>query len=308
MDKILTAPVGAIQKFSTEDGPGIRTTVFLKGCPLDCLWCHNPELIENDVELIQSPTVCIGCGECIRICPQGAISSGEDGIVIDREKCVKCMKCTEACTSKGLRSVAVERSVDEVMHDVVQDKGFYDHTGGGMTISGGEMLIHPEFVKALVDDAAEKGINVCIDTSGFGNGDFLEAMAARDNVTTVLYDIKAVEREKHKKLTGEPNDLILKNLRRLSENSLSKNKIMIRMPLIAGLNDQDEDISDTVKLLTDLGLFKVTLLPYHSLGVNKKKRIGGHQDTFETPSDEHVEEIKAYFEAAGFEVEIQGKV
>lgn len=308
MGNELTAPVGAIQKFSIEDGPGIRTTVFLKGCPLDCRWCHNPELINTEAELIQSPNVCIGCGECIKICPKNAISSGDDGIVIDRELCDKCMECTKVCVAKGLRSVAEERTVDEVMHDVAQDKGFYDHTGGGMTISGGEMLMHPEFVSTLIESADKLGINVCLDTSGYGDGDFLETIAVRENVKAVLYDIKAVDSKKHEQLTGKPSDLILENLKRLAANPASKDKITLRMPLIAGLNDNEDDISEAIKLFAELGLFDVTLLPYHDLGVGKKKRIGGYQDTFKTPSDEKLETIKKSFEENGINVSVQGKV
>lgn len=303
-----TALVGAIQKFSTEDGPGIRTTVFLKGCPLNCRWCHNPELIGFKQQVIRLPNSCIHCGYCIEHCPQQAIFVNDmQQVDIDRVRCDCCLQCTRDCTAMALQPVAKEMTAEEILKKVEQDKDFYDNTGGGMTISGGEMLSQPEFVMELIRGAKERAINVCLDTSGFGPGDQLEQLAMQENVTTVLYDMKAIDDEVHQKCTGQSNQSILENLKRLADNPNLSGKLQMRMPLVSGLNDAWEWIEQTAAFYRELEIRHVTLLPYHNLGVSKKRNIGGMQETFEQPSDEYVQKIKEYFEqTADMTVEIQG--
>ena len=289
--------VGNIQKFSVEDGPGIRTTIFLKGCPLSCKWCHNPELINPNQQLIQSPTNCIRCGCCIEACPNQAISPDEErGVAIDWEKCDGCLECVSVCYAQALRGVAKPMSVEEILSVAEQDKGFYDNTGGGITISGGELLLHTLFASELIDKAASKGISACLDTCGFGKREDLLALARKPSVTTILYDLKSIDPVIHKEFTGVDNKHILANLKTLAQEKECLAKVIVRMPLIKGVNDSQEQIERVGAYLCDLGIERIDLLPYHGLGIQKQRNIGGFQEEFEAPSDERIEEIRTYFE------------
>lgn len=302
--------VGSLQKFSLEDGPGIRTTVFIKGCPLNCKWCLNPELIEPRQQLIQSPNNCIGCGYCVKTCPQRAVTiDPEKGVVIDRSKCDVCLKCAGECYAKALRPVAKAMTVDEILRIAQQDTDFYDSTGGGITVSGGEILMHADFVSKLIEEAGKQGIRVCMDTCGFGNPQALMEMARKENVTDILYDMKSIDDEVHKTYTGVSNRLILDNLRMLASEPETLEKLTMRMPLIKGVNDSDEIIHRTGALYKEIGVRRVNLLPYHSLGISKKRNVGGTQEEFEQPSEERITEIKNYFEKKiKLDVKILGRV
>ena len=302
--------VGSIQKFSIEDGPGIRTTVFLKGCPLNCKWCHNPEMIDSRQQLIKSPRNCIGCGHCLNNCPQEAISMDkENGITVDRTKCDACLLCAEECYARALRPVAKYMTVDDIIAEVEKDKGFYNHTNGGLTISGGELLLHTSFVSRLIDAAADKEINVCLDTSGYGNQNQLLELARKNNVTDILYDMKSIDNAIHKEYTGVSNELIISNLKALSSDEKILKKLTIRMPLIAGINDTEEIIKRTGEFFKKLGIKHINLLPYHNLGMSKTRNLGGKQEEFSPPSEERLEEIERYLtEEINLEVGILGRV
>lgn len=288
--------VGSLQKFSVEDGPGIRTTVFLKGCPLSCKWCHNPELIDPKQQLIQSPNNCIGCGYCIKTCKKGAVTMDpEKGIIIDRDKCDVCLACAKECYAQALRPVAKPMTIDEILDIAEQDKGFYDNTEGGITVSGGEILMHAELVSKLIDEAGKRGMNVCIDTCGFGDPKALMEMALKDNVTYILYDMKSIDDEVHREYTGVSNQPIIDNLKMLAADARTADKLIMRMPLIRGVNDSDDIIKRTGELYREIGVKRVNLLPYHSLGVSKKRNVGGMQEVFEQPAEERLTEIEAYF-------------
>lgn len=301
--------IGSLQKFSVEDGPGIRTTVFMKGCPLKCRWCHNPELIEPGQQLMQSPNNCIGCGYCIEICPSRAISMDKGRLVLNREKCTVCLKCADACYARSLRAVSKSMTIDEILFIAEQDKGFYQKTGGGITLSGGEILMHASFVKKTIDEAEKKGIQVCIDTSGFGNADDLKEIALKENVTHILYDMKSIDNDIHKMYTGVSNERIIGNLRMLAANTYTRDKIIMRMPLVKNINDSEEIIQATGKLYRELGLTQVHLLPYHNLGMSKQRNIGGIQEEFEAPDEERLCQIQKYFEEEiSMKVDVLGRV
>ncbi|MCQ2547106.1 MAG: glycyl-radical enzyme activating protein [Clostridia bacterium] len=301
-----TALIGDIQKFSTQDGPGIRTTVFLKGCPLNCAWCHNPEMIKPDQQMIISPSRCIGCMACVEACPEGGITVTDEGPSIDFSSCRACGECHAVCFSKAITPVAREMTVDEVMEKVLQDRNFYENSGGGVTISGGELLLHYEFASELIRACEKEGIGVCLDTSGYGDTGQLMDLAGQAKVNHVLYDIKHMDDEEHKKLTGVGNLQILENLRALAADENTRKKIWIRMPLISGINDSDEEIHAAADLMCELGLSRVSLLGYHEMGIAKARNTGADYTRFEAPSAERMDEINKYLEGRGLDSEISG--
>lgn len=300
--------VGSLQKFSIEDGPGIRTTIFLKGCPLNCKWCHNPELIDPEQELIKSPNNCIGCGHCIKVCPRGAVTMDpKAGVVIDRIKCDVCLKCADECYAEALRPVAKAMTIDEILRIAEEDRGFYNHTGGGITVSGGEALMHAEFVIRLIVEAGKRDIDVCIDTCGLGRPADLLEMSVQENVSHILFDLKSIDDEIHKKYMGVGNERIIENLKMLADDERVADKLVMRMPLIKGVNDGDEIIRRTGELYKKIGVKKVNLLPYHNLGISKERNLGGTQEEFEAPVKERLGEIRNYFsEEVGLQVDVLG--
>ena len=267
-------------------------------------------MIDAGQQLISSPNNCIGCGHCIQICPQNAISlDPEKGIHIDRKACNVCLKCAKACYAQALRPVAKKMTIDEILATAEQDKRFYDHTGGGITVSGGEMLTHADFVGSLIDEAAKRGIHVCLDTSGFGDGKALQKLARKENVTDILYDMKAIDDEVHQAYTGVSNKRILENLRMLADDPETSEKLWLRMPLVQGVNDTEEIIRRTGEFYQEIGVKKVNLLPYHNLGISKERNVGGVQEEFQPPSEEWLTKIENYFKNELYlDVSILGRV
>lgn len=281
-----------IQKFSIHDGPGIRTTVFLKGCPLRCKWCHNPEGLSAKTEVEYEPTKCIGCGACAAVCPRGCHTLSEtEGHGYLRDDCTRCGTCIERCVAGSLKLVGTEHTVEEVIKKVMADKIFYDTSGGGMTLSGGEPFFQPEFAIALLKAAKEAGLNTAVETSGFCKTDIL--LEAVPLVDLFLFDYKATGEDLHKELTGVPQEPILHNLKAISDAGA---KIMLRCPIVPTANDTDEHFAAIAELAETIdGIQRVELEPYHALGTGKAPKIGKTQEFSTTaPTKERMEEIRRY--------------
>jgi pyruvate formate lyase activating enzyme len=297
----VTGRVFDIKRYSIHDGPGIRTTVFLKGCSLRCLWCHNPESVDPGPELMHWPSRCTRCYACITACPKGAIAKdAAGGVVIDRKACDLCGKCAEACLYDAMQMVGREMSVEEVLSEVEKDKIFYDQSGGGITLSGGDPFVQSAFAEALLDGCRSRGISAAVDTAGFSRNGVLDRVASKAGL--ILYDLKCMDDVRHKELTGVSNVPIIDNLKRLAAGPT---EVWVRIPLVSGVNDDDKNIRRTIDLLSSLKTIKkVGILPYHSGGLDKARRIGqeSHFRKFETPSEERIAAVEAAFREAGFEV------
>lgn len=266
----ITGNIFEIQRFSIHDGPGIRTTVFLKGCPLRCLWCHNPEGVNISVQLSFIPAKCIDCGYCFRVCPNGAHQKVDGQHILDRDRCKVCGKCTIECYSGALELIGRNSSVDEVIAKVLRDKPFYETSGGGMTLSGGEPLMQIDFSEALLKAAKQEGLNCCVETSGQVNFSSFERVIPY--VDLFLFDIKEMIPEKHVEFTGASNKLILENLRQLYKSGA---RILLRLPMIPGYNDHIEHFEKVVQLKQLMpDIVGIEIMPYHNLGTSKIDRLG----------------------------------
>lgn len=289
-----------IQKYSIHDGDGIRTTVFFKGCPLRCQWCHNPETQKFQKQLLVDVKKCTGCGACVASCPSNAIEIMEGRTVTDQEKCIVCGECTTFCLSNIRELAGKEYTIRELVKELMKDEMFYEESRGGVTLSGGEvMCMDMDFIESLVKALHRKGITVTIDTCGFAPYDNFKRLLPY--VDTFLYDIKVIDQEKHKKYTGVENELILGNLEHLSEDG---GRIYIRIPVIKGVNAEEQSIHEIIDWLKEhkIHVEQVNLLPYHNTGSNKYHRLGAtYKGTiFETPTKEEMEHFVEMFCADGF--------
>ena len=282
----MTGTVFDVQHGSMTDGQGVRTTIFLKGCPLHCKWCHNPESQSVKPQLMFYRNKCTACGRCLEACPARSLSCGS--IKLDREKCILCGRCAELCPNDANELCGRTATVSEIILEACSDQPFY-RDDGGITISGGEPAMQPEFTLALIHCAAENGIRSAIETCGFGSSGFFTA--AHEAGAAFLFDIKALDDQKHRELTGVSNDLILHNLKQLF---VLHADVTIRLPIIPNVNDFTEDIEKLeVFLVENIGKYRrAELIPYHSLGKSKQAALGRSSDSYDSSiSREKAEKI-----------------
>jgi len=293
-----------IMRYSVEDGPGLRTTVFFKGCPLSCRWCHNPESQSPEPEIIYREYRCIGCGECFRACLHGAIKFSKGGITRLPERCKTCGACVDVCCSEALEASGRGMTAAEVMDEILRDRAFYEESGGGVTFSGGEPFSQAEFLEALLSASKAEEIHTAVDTCGAVPGEVIEKLSPL--IDLFLYDLKLMDEGLHQREAGVSNRLILENLRKLAE---SGNEIMIRIPVIPGINDSDENIIRTGEFINSLpGVRRVQLLPYHEAGVEKYRLLNREfrMPPTRPPERDHMEEIAETLSRYGLEVTIRG--
>ena len=291
-----TGLVFNIQRYSIHDGAGIRTLVFLKGCPLRCLWCCNPESQRSAPELGYIESRCVGgqdCGApCVMVCPVGAVSSNSQGrAVVDRAKCDVCGKCAQACGKGALKVVGRIMTVDQVMAEVEKDRLFYRRSGGGITVGGGEPLAQYKFAAALFEAAHGAYLHTALETCGCASWPHFSVVL--EHVDLLQFDIKHMDQARHKELTGQSNELILDNLRKV-RSVKDPRDVIIRIPVVPGCNDAEENIRATAKFAAGLGFNRIELVPYHRLGTSKYVQYGmvNPLDGCEPPSDADISRLR----------------
>ncbi|MFI5394918.1 MAG: glycyl-radical enzyme activating protein [Candidatus Binatia bacterium] len=302
-DRIVTARIFNIQRFSTEDGPGIRTTVFLKGCPLSCPWCANPESQAGGVEIGHSDPLCDHCNRCVEVCDKKAIAlNPEGGVLINRDVCDDCAKCVPVCGPGALRLLGDEYTVDRVFEEIKKDAAYYRNSNGGVTCSGGEPLAQARFVAALFKRCQEAGIHTTLDTCGSAPRRALERVIEYTDL--VLFDLKIHDRDAHLAITGHSNQQILDNAKYVASKGIP---MIARMPLIPGYTDAEENISAIAGFIRTLGThIPVHVLPYHRFGMNKYKMLDRPYapGDVKPPSPERVQTLVQRFQSLGLECEI----
>ena len=291
-----------IQKFCVNDGPGIRTTVFLKGCPLSCIWCHNPESKKTAPEMFYNAQKCVKCGRCAASCERVCHGISERGHDYDRRECIVCGKCAEVCPTEALEAAGYEISVEDALRDVLKDKIFYDNSGGGMTVSGGEPMLQYDFTLSLLKAAKEAGLHTCMETCGYAPEEHYREIAPF--VDIFLFDYKITDPEKHRECTGVTNELILSNLKMLDEAGA---KTILRCPIIPTINDNEEHLSAIAALANSLSnVLEINIEPYHPLGSGKSEMLGREYALHDLSFPEE-ETVKGWIETVKSRTEITVK-
>lgn len=288
-----------IQRFSLHDGPGIRTTVFFKGCPLNCNWCQNPEGIKSSIDLFYHSNKCLNCGLCLLNCPREAIRPGNNCVELNRNSCDICLKCTELCPAGAFQAVGKRVTIDELLKELLKDRLVYEESGGGVTISGGEPLLQPEFLLALLVTLKNNAIHTVVETSGYAPWPQLETIAGWTDL--FLYDLKLVDEEKSIIYTGVSNRLVISNLKKLL---LKDSKVMIRMPFIPGVNTSHENLHKVAELLGECAVKELELIPYHNFGYAKYLNLGLKYSyaSLEKPTAAAISETKELFARKGINI------
>jgi len=295
-----------IKRYSINDGPGIRVTVFFKGCPLACTWCHNPESQSPGLQKFYTFKNCIGCAKCIDSCPEKALHFDTEKLVLtDFTKCTLCGKCAEVCPSGAMEMVGRYESVEGIMKSIRKEILIMDTSGGGVTFSGGEPLMHPDLLLELLIQCGNEHIHRAVDTAGHVKKEVISAVAKHTDL--FLYDLKHMDPIKHKKFTGVTNHMILQNLQFLAE---AGNKIHIRIPLIEGFNSDDDNITSTASFISALpgDTMPVFLLPYHSIASHKYIKMGGRYNPGQLtePDSKNINRCIAIFKHHGLSVSLAG--
>jgi pyruvate formate lyase activating enzyme len=302
---VITGVIFDIKRYAIHDGPGIRTTVFFKGCPLRCGWCHNPEGLVPEPEFILRHDRCAeGCNSCVTACPQLAIAKGGTSVVINEKKCDMCGICVDVCVYEAIEMAGRDMTIPWLLEELERDRVFFDESGGGITLSGGEPVAQIDFLKDLLDNLKRRKFNVALDTSGYVSHENLESIY--DQVDHFLYDLKLLDDSRHEKHTGVSNKIILENLRKLSEADRS---IAVRIPLLSDINDDDGNIHAMAEYLHSCrNIDVINLLPYHRGGISKHSRLRKVTipNDFQPPSAERLENIRKFFSKSGFSVKIGG--
>ncbi len=303
MASVTSGLVFNIQRYAIHDGSGVRTLVFMKGCPLACQWCSNPEGQKSHPEIGFMPARCVGAeicrARCVEACPAKGITLSREGKpVIDRGSCTPCRECSEACYYGALELIGREMTVEEVLSEVEKDRPFYRRSGGGVTVGGGEPLKQAGFVARLLAACQERHLHTALETSGFGSRRHLEELL--EHVDLVYFDIKHMDPVRHEELTGVPNQPILANIR-AALSAAGGYEVIMRITTIPGFNDSEENISASARFAADLGCEKIELVPYHRLGIGKYAQYGMDYRLagIESPTRERMERLRRLVEGFG---------